>query len=85
MLLFQGGSVARHAQLPETETLIMGRAGKFLFLGYLEFIMILSGLMGVNAHAFKKHALVLILSIYLWHLCSVSLSDMPEHELHAMA
>ena len=62
------GSVARHTQLSETETLIMGRAGKLLFLGYLEFIVIFSGLMGVDAHAFKKHAFVLIISICPWDL-----------------
>ena len=40
--------------------------------------------MGVNTHTFKQHTFVLILTLCLRHLGGIPLSDVFEHEFHAV-
>ena len=41
--------------------------------------------MGVDTHALKQHAFVLVFTLCLRQLGGIPLSDMLEHELHAVA
>ena len=47
--------------------------------------MVFPGLMGVDTHALKQHAFVLVFTLCLRQLGGIPLSDMLEHEFHAVS